>query len=1316
VPDISRLVIEVDSRGVVNAEGNMDAFEAMLRKTGKSTDELAKKFGVFQLIINKLPGPLKSLASGLLGIVSPAQAVVGALIELGESAVKYVKESIDAFAKFEMIKTNLEVVSSSAEEASRTFNELQRFSSKTPFNLEQLSQAGIMLRQAGTSASEMIPLLEALGNVSSGNADVFNRMAMNLAQVANVGKATSMDMRQFMMAGIPINQLLKDIGKEGSTSFEDIRDAILAASREGGRFEGAMEKGSQTIAGLRTQVEGLKEQYKALSAEYYNMIGIARWWNESQRDYYSIMTEVMSTEIELQKIRDKKNNGTAAISDLYREAELIVEMAEKTSDINTGNNTALKAAAQFYRSQSSAMQEILNRYQPWIDAQNELNRQQEEHNRLLDESASGYSNLQSKIEEMYAKTTEGQIKAKENEIAWWRAELDRQRYVDEYTYQGMNAPAIITGKKLVGITDEDRNSIDTIIKMLEDDLDKLVNGSSKTTKEFEKWVELLSQVTGLTKENVESMGGLATVEKYAAEVEKIRERLLAKTPDGGFIYELLGLNRSDLFEDAASKISDLVMIMTESGIWDFNNDSYVIAIESLNKFNQEAKDTRGQEYLAKIYEEIADSQLSAYELAVKRAIEEGRISEEVARQSEELRQQERERALLAEITEQIEDSQLSSFDLAVKRLATEKNISKEAAEQYIKMQDAFNFDKYISGLNEELSLLRMTSSEAERQRLISEYRVTNEEKIAAALRDQNALRNEQNKLNTLSSITGIPLEELKGTSLNFIGQDIGRRSKNEALTLDYLKEIGIINTDAYVSGLESIANNLSDMIKAFNNVDNIRSIIEVEPRYIDYEDEYGMMSRIPDPTDYFGLFLEGLKKLLDNALTDAMSAREDNYLNRLAQELEDANLDTYSLAIKRLAIEQQISEAAAKRGIDQQDQLRFINYITGLQQQRSLIGASLEDRVSNQLTGRGIIKPNDDQIYKTIQENNLRYIATLTEQLNSVGKSTLELTIKRLMLEQSITEETAKQAIKLQNQIDYITNGYDYMGELTIAINDALRSIRSGEGGYGDYANAKFGQAGMSMIQGSDAGNFVEGFQAGGPWVAVINTLVGALSNVLGGMEGFSQILNPITEMLGAFKDIIKAAIVPGLIISKLLVLLAQGINWLLNIITFGLIDEMSKLYDTLIDTNDERGKEAERLRALNEQYGKLLVALKEQEEYYLQQRRSLNSESAIENFQTRSVNDMILSPHGAFSTDPKDYIIATKNPHELMGGGSNVIVQINNNSDANITQTESVSPDGSRLIEVTIEKIMQKKFADGSMDSSIDAMNQRRTGRKAQG
>jgi hypothetical protein len=430
----------------------------------------------------------------------------------------------------------------------------------------------------------------------------------------------------------------------------------------------------------------------------------------------------------------------------------------------------------------------------------------------------------------------------------------------------------------------------------------------------------------------------------------------------------------------------------------------------------------------------------------------------------------------------------------------------------------------------------------------------------------------------------------------------------------------------------------------------------------------------------------------------------------------------------------------------------------------------------DRLKKRGIKNPSEEKIKLEMEEWDDSQLKSITRQIEIAGKSAYEMSVARLMVEKGISKEAAGQVLSMQKQMDYITSGYDYMGDIMTQIDDALRSIRSGNGGYGEYAGGRVMQSGMDMVEGSDVGNFIEGFRQGGIWGAIIETLIGAIAKVIGGMEEMERALNPITTLFQSLGDVINflheiimqiadgiidilkpifaviAALLQSLkpLISEMLNTLItplkdltsclmplvgiiklfspvfeafgnavktvfEALRWFANAITFGLIDKMNEWADTIEMLDDEQQKEADRLKAINDQYKNLLIALKEQEEYYLQQRRHLNAQWAIENFQAQKVNDMIITPGGAFSTDPRDYIIATKHPETLMSGGAApvYVTVINNNKSASVSSDEKTNADGSREVIVTIEGVVNNAFVNGKFDNALDVVAMRKSGKR---
>ncbi len=174
MPDISRLVIEIDSKGVTKVNGELVKFSENTRKGEKGADDLAKKFGAFQLIANKLPGPLRSVASGMMGIVSPATAVTSAIIEAMEAAVRFANESIAAYreAETETIKLG-QVLRATGAEAWTSGEALSGY-------------AGTLERSTGRSKTEIQQMQSVLLGFTSITGENFDRLTKNMIDMSTV--------------------------------------------------------------------------------------------------------------------------------------------------------------------------------------------------------------------------------------------------------------------------------------------------------------------------------------------------------------------------------------------------------------------------------------------------------------------------------------------------------------------------------------------------------------------------------------------------------------------------------------------------------------------------------------------------------------------------------------------------------------------------------------------------------------------------------------------------------------------------------------------------------------------------------------------------------------------------------------------------------------------------------------------------------------------------------------------------------------------------------------------------------------------------
>ena len=243
--------------------------------------ETAKK--ETQSAANSLNRSANTAGSGVSGMASQfaaasakATVLANMLTSLGTKAVGlakgFVEMGISYNAQIEKYTTGFTNMLGSAQAAQETMQAIQEDAARTPFDVASLTQANQLLISAGENAEYSRKVINALGDAVSatggGNAEL-SRMAANLQQVANVGKASALDIKQFAYAGINIYQILADYtGKSVqevqnmTISYDLLSQALIAASEEGGRYYNAMDTQSQTMNG---RISTLKDNVSQLA-------------------------------------------------------------------------------------------------------------------------------------------------------------------------------------------------------------------------------------------------------------------------------------------------------------------------------------------------------------------------------------------------------------------------------------------------------------------------------------------------------------------------------------------------------------------------------------------------------------------------------------------------------------------------------------------------------------------------------------------------------------------------------------------------------------------------------------------------------------------------------------------------------------------------------------------------------------------------------------------------------------------------------------------------------------------------------------------
>ena len=282
------------------------AYQKSRRETGeasKETKEFAQKLKEAQAQLNTTAQGLKTAegymnsfgdatsgsSKSLAGAIAQGTIMAGLFSKLSSAALaaakSFIQSGIDYNAQIESYTVGFTNMLGSAEAAQQAMAKIQEDAARTPFNVEALTQANQLLISAGENAGYSEKVILALGNAvnaaGGGNAEL-SRMAQNLQQIANVGKAASIDIKQFAYAGINIYQVLADYtGKSVqevqnmTISYDLLSQALIAASEEGGRYYGAMDTQSQTMNGrVSTLQDNVKQLAGLLTGDLSSGVGV----------------------------------------------------------------------------------------------------------------------------------------------------------------------------------------------------------------------------------------------------------------------------------------------------------------------------------------------------------------------------------------------------------------------------------------------------------------------------------------------------------------------------------------------------------------------------------------------------------------------------------------------------------------------------------------------------------------------------------------------------------------------------------------------------------------------------------------------------------------------------------------------------------------------------------------------------------------------------------------------------------------------------------------------------------------------------------
>lgn len=251
--------------------GIQDQATRTFNKSDRELDE-------FQANLNSTKAPLQRTRSGLSqtggsfkrfgGMVSGALGPIAMFA--GAAGVGLLAKSIISLgANMEQTRISFDVMLGSAEKGNALISQLQEFANVTPFTDAEVIKSARSLLAYNIEAEKILPTLRSLGDISSGvGKDKLPNLILAFGQVKAASRLTGMELRQFTEAGVPLLDLLskqlqkpvrvikEELIPAGDVSFKMVEDALKSATSEGGRFNGLMDRLSQTLGGRFSTLAG----------------------------------------------------------------------------------------------------------------------------------------------------------------------------------------------------------------------------------------------------------------------------------------------------------------------------------------------------------------------------------------------------------------------------------------------------------------------------------------------------------------------------------------------------------------------------------------------------------------------------------------------------------------------------------------------------------------------------------------------------------------------------------------------------------------------------------------------------------------------------------------------------------------------------------------------------------------------------------------------------------------------------------------------------------------------------------------------------
>ena len=213
---------------------------------------------------------IDGLRGSLIGMASKVAAPLAIATAVKEIGIK----AIEARGKIEALEVSFSTLLGSQTQANALLQEIRDYGTVTPYDTEGLAQAARLMLSYGMATNKVIPTLRMLGDISMGDKEKLQSLTLAFSQMSASGRVCKEDLNQMVDAGFnPLQIISEETGEsigelydkvsEGKISVNQIEQAFISATSEGGKFHNMALNMSNTLSGKIAQMSDGWDNLKA---------------------------------------------------------------------------------------------------------------------------------------------------------------------------------------------------------------------------------------------------------------------------------------------------------------------------------------------------------------------------------------------------------------------------------------------------------------------------------------------------------------------------------------------------------------------------------------------------------------------------------------------------------------------------------------------------------------------------------------------------------------------------------------------------------------------------------------------------------------------------------------------------------------------------------------------------------------------------------------------------------------------------------------------------------------------------------------------